>query len=234
MIQCVALDDEKYALELLCDNIRQFPELELVNYGRNPGEMLEYMEHHSVDLLFTDIQMPMLNGLQLIEKMDEPPMVIVVSAHPDYAVEGFAHNVLDYVLKPIKVKRFRQAVDKARLFYSLSRSDNHLPDSPQIVLKCEYRNIKLKESDIIYIEGLKDYVKVFTSFQSKPIVTKHTIKSIGEILSLPEIVRINKSNIVNMNYLKEFQKGCVYLHGNTCLPLSNSFKENYTRFLDFA
>ncbi len=229
MIQCAALDDEKYALELLCDNINQFPDLELTKFSRNPEEMFRFLERNPVDLLFTDIQMPILNGLQLIEKMADPPMIIVVSAYSDYAIQGFSLNVLDYVLKPIKVKRFKQAVEKAKSFYSMSRTENQL-QSPQIILKCDYKNIKINESDIIYIEGLKDYVKIFTIFQSRPIITKHTIKSIGETLSLPEIVRISKSHLVNINHVKEFQKGSVFLNGNISLTLSKNYRENYLKF----
>lgn len=231
MIRCIALDDEKYALELLCDNIRQFPELELVHSGRNPLEVFSFIEHNQVDLLFTDIQMPLLNGLQLIEKLPEPPMVIVVSAYSDYAVDGYTLNVLDYVLKPVKLKRFRQAVEKAIHFHNLSMSESHSQDL-HIILKSDYRSIKLKESDIIYIEGLKDYVKIFTSCQSKPIITKHTIKSIGALITLPDIVRISKSYMVNVKYIKEFQKGNVFLQGNMRLHLSNSYKDNYMPFLN--
>ncbi len=230
MIRCVAIDDEKYALELLCDNILQFPELELICSGRNPQEIFHFMEENPVDLLFTDIQMPLLNGLQLIERLPSPPMIIIVSAYSDYAVDGFSLNVLDYVLKPIKTKRFRQAVEKAKHLHSLIRSESNLPDK-QLILKSEYRNIKLREADIVYIEGLKDYVKIYTTFQSKPIITKHTLKSISELLSLPEIVRISKSHIVNMNFIKEFQKGTIYLPGNLCLQLSNNYRENYQQFL---
>jgi len=231
MIRCVALDDEKYALELLCDNIRQFPELDLIHSGRNPEEVFGFMEKNPVDLLFTDIQMPLLNGLQLIEKLPAPPMVIVVSAYSDYAVDGYTLNVLDYVLKPIKSKRFTQAVEKAVHLHNLSQSENQ-PHDLHIILKCEYKSIKLKESDIIYIEGLKDYVKIFTSREPRPIITKHTIKSIGALITLPEIVRISKSYIVNVNYVKEFQKGNVFLPGNMRLSLSNSYKDNYMPFLN--
>lgn len=231
MIRCVALDDEKYALELLCDNIRQFPELELIHSGRNPEEVFGFIEQNQIDLLFTDIQMPLLNGLQLIEKLPSPPMVIVVSAYSDYAVDGYTLNVLDYVLKPIKAKRFRQAIEKAIHLHSLSLNENQSQDL-HIVLKCDYKNIKLKESDIIYIEGLKDYVKIYTSCQPRPIITKHTIKSIGALITLPEIVRISKSYIVNVNYVREFQKGNVFLPGNMRLSLSNSYKDNYLPFLN--
>src|SRR6185312_7699942 len=163
MMQCIAVDDEKLVLDLLIDNIRQVPYLQLVKACRNAMEAIEVLQKEKVDLIFLDIQMPRLSGLQLIQTLQQPPMVILVTAYEQYALEGYNLNVVDYLLKPVSFERFLKACNKAKELFDLKKDKSvtpkeELPD--HIFVNVEYTLVKILFSDILFIEGLKDYIKI--------------------------------------------------------------------------
>jgi DNA-binding LytR/AlgR family response regulator len=187
MLNCIAVDDENLALDLIEDNIHKVPFLNLVKRCKNPFEAMEVLQNQEIDLIFLDIQMPGITGVQFLQSMTNSPMVIFVTAYKQYALEGFNLNVIDYLLKPIDFERFLKAVNKAAELHSLkhkavvNESVNEFKNST-IFVNADYSLVKIKTDEIAYVEGLKDYVKINLNSSNKPIVTRMTMKAIEEKL----------------------------------------------------
>ncbi|HTB26571.1 MAG TPA: DNA-binding response regulator, partial [Puia sp.] len=197
MLNCIAVDDEKLVLDLLVDNIQKVPFLHLVNRCKNAMEAADTLHKEKVDLLFLDIQMPGLNGLQFLESLHNPPMVIFVTAYKDYAFDGFNLGVVDYLLKPVSFERFLKACNKAQDLFNLQKNapKEEVPD--YFFVYVEYNQIKIMIPDILYIEGMKDYVKIFLSTSTRPVITKMSLKTLEEKLSSYQFVRTHKSYILS-------------------------------------
>src|SRR5882724_3963951 len=178
MLNCIAVDDEKLVLDLLIDNIQQVPFLHLVKRCKNAMEAAEVLHQEKIDLIFLDIQMPGLNGLQFLESLHNPPMVIFVTAYKDYAFDGFNLNAVDYLLKPVSFERFLKACNKAHDLYNLQNNPAQ-KDEPldYFFVYVEYNLVKVIFSEILYIEGMKDYVKIFIESSTKPVITKMSLKA---------------------------------------------------------
>jgi len=230
MINCIAVDDEKYALDLLIDNIRRVPFLHLVAVCKNGVEALHFLEREPIDLVFLDIQMPALNGLQLLRKLKIRPMVVIVSAFKSYALESYELDVLDYLLKPITFERFERAANKANDYYQLIHQQKESkPD--YIFVNADYRLVKIDIDTILYVEGMKDYVKFFLTNSSKPIVPKLSLKMAEEMLPEDRFARIHKSYIVNGDKVVSIQKKQVQLINQVILPLSHNYQSCYSNLL---
>ena len=161
MIRCIAIDDEMLALDLIEDNIKKVPFLELVKTCRSAMEAMEVLRTEQVDLLFLDIQMPDISGIQLLKSLQYKPLVIFTTAYSSYAKEGFDLDVIDYLLKPYSFERFLKAVNKAQEYLELKYLQLHPEEENFIFIRCNGKFEKVLLSDILYIEGLKDYVKIF-------------------------------------------------------------------------
>ena len=161
-INCIIIDDEKLARVLLTDYIEKVPFLELKGEFKNPVESLGFLQNESIDLMFLDIQMPDLTGIEFLKTLSSSPVVIFTTAYPEYAIEGYQFEVVDYLLKPFSFERFLQATNKARKLIDLKKKDNTDNDSEKdfIVIKSDHRIYRLKYKDILYIEGLKEYVQL--------------------------------------------------------------------------
>jgi DNA-binding LytR/AlgR family response regulator len=229
-IKCLAVDDEPLALALLEDNIRQVPFLNLVGTCRNALEAAEVLRKESVDLLFLDIQMPGLTGLQFIQSMTEKPMVILITAYEKFALEGFNLSVVDYLVKPVSFERFFKACNKAWEFFKLKNQPSSpegsglQPDPGYFFVNAEYSLVKVVTDDIIMIEGLKDYIKLHLT-GNKPLVIRMSMKSIEEKLPSKKFIRIHKSYIISISHITSIRKGSVYL-GSVELPLSDNYKDS--------
>jgi len=198
MIRCIAIDDEPLALELLQDNISKVPFLQLVAACDNAMEALQVIEKEPVDLIFLDIQMPGLTGLQLIQSMTAKPMFILITAYEKYALEGFNLDVTDYLVKPVALDRFIKACYKAKELFDLKHAANgqQAPENPgYFFVNVEYSQVKVTVADIMYIEGLKDYIKIHLKSSAKPIVTRMPMKTIEDQLPAKSFIRIHKSYI---------------------------------------
>jgi DNA-binding LytR/AlgR family response regulator len=222
MITCIVVDDEKYALDLLTDNIRRVPFLQLKAVFRNGVEALQYLTENPVDLAFLDIQMPVLNGLQLLRQLRIKPMIVIVSAFKTYALESYELDVLDYLLKPVSYDRFLKATNKANDYYQLIHKQKDIK-SDYIFVNADYRLVKIDIAAILYIEGMKDYVKIFVDKASKPIIPKLSLKMAEEMLPSNRFIRIHKSYIVNIEKVTALQKKKLQLCNNIILPLSNNY-----------
>lgn len=230
MIRCLAIDDEPLALELLEDNISKVPFLKLIAACDNAIEAMKIMQQEPVDLLFLDIQMPGLTGLQFIQSMPEPPMIILITAYEKYALEGFNLAVTDYLVKPVSLDRFIKACNKANQLFELKTqqktgSANATP--AYFFVNVDYSLLKITHSDIKYIEGLKDYIKIHLKSSQHPVVTRIPVKTIEEQLPSLEFIRIHRSYIVSVAFITAIRKSSVFIDALE-LPVGDSYKEAVT------
>lgn len=230
MIRCIAIDDEPLALELLQDNISKVPFLQLVAACDNAMEALQIIEKQPVDLIFLDIQMPGLTGLQLIQSMTVKPMFILITAYEKYALEGFNLDVTDYLVKPVALDRFIKACYKAKELFELknaSKENNAPANSEYFFVNVEYSLVKITIADIMYIEGLKDYIKIHLKSSSKPVVTRMPMKTIEEQLPAKQFIRIHKSYIAGVAYITSVRKTSLFID-TTELPVSENYRDAIT------
>jgi len=230
MIQCIAIDDEPLALALLEDNISKVPFLQLVAKCGDAFEAMKILEHHAVDLLFIDIQMPGITGLQFIETLPKKPMVILITAYKQYALEGFSLNVIDYLVKPVELKRFIAACNKARELHQLrnASSDPAHADPGYFFVNADYSLVKVMKDDIIWIEGLKDYLKLHLKSSSKPLITRMNMKDMADQLPTAKFIRIHKSYIVSIESITALRKNSVFIK-DLELPVGDTFREAVMR-----
>ena len=231
MIRCIAIDDEPLALELLQDNISKVPFLHLVSACDNAIEALQILQTQTIDLVFTDIQMPGLTGLQLIQSMNVKPMFILITAYEKYALDGFGLDVIDYLLKPVALDRFIKACYKAKELFDLKNAykegNASMVTAPYFFVNVEYSLVKITVADIIYIEGLKDYIKIHLKSSAKPIVTRMPMKSIEDQLSETLFIRIHKSYIVSIAFITSIRKSSLFID-NLELPISEHYRDTVT------
>jgi DNA-binding LytR/AlgR family response regulator len=235
-LSCIIVDDESLALDLLEDNVAKVPFLKLEARCRNAFEALEFLQNNSVDLIFLDIQMPGITGVQFLEGLTNKPMVIFVTAYQQYAIEGFNLDVIDYVLKPISFERFLKASNKALDFYK-SKLDikPNLTDSNKIeyiFIHADYSLMKIMLEDILYIEGLKDYIKIHLATQKYPVVCRMTMKSIKEKLPSNEFLRIHKSYIVSLKKVESIRNQKIKI-GENHIPLSDNYSDQFYQTIGY-
>ena len=234
-IICLAVDDEPPALTVLQQYIVAVPGLELAGTCNNAVEAMSFIQQHHVDLLFLDIQMPQLLGTHFIRTLNKPPKVIFTTAYRKFALEGFELNAVDYLLKPISFERFIKAVNKV-MDTRLSAS----PDSPHVEVKKEagdnhlyFRSdrkmIKVSLEEILYIESLKDYIKVITP--TKTIITKQFISSLEETLPKDKFLRIHRSFIVSLSKIESFNSEMIEIAKKE-FPISRMYKHEVEKVLN--
>jgi DNA-binding LytR/AlgR family response regulator len=233
MMNCIAVDDEKLVLDLLVDNIRNVPFLHLVGRCKNAMEAAELLHKEKADLIFLDIQMPGLSGLQFIQTLKTPPMVIFVTAYKEHALEGFNVNAVDYLVKPVSLERFLKACNRAQELFMLQQKSTPKQGLPgYFFVYVEYNQVKVNIADILYIEGMKDYVKIFLASSSRPVITKMSLKGLEEKLTVHRFVRIHKSYLVSVDKIAAVKRDLVSI-GNTELPLSENYKPNLAGMISF-
>ena len=228
------IDDEPLAIELLKDHISRVSFLHLSETFPNPLEALISLNNIPVDLIFLDIQMPQLNGVQFMQLLQNRAMVIITSAYQEYAMEGFEHNVVDYLLKPISLERFYRAVEKAHNLKNPHSTINapvemFPTNAGYIFIKVENKMVRIELEDILYIEGLKNYVSIFTKTQR--IITLQVMKQLEEILPANRFVRVHKSFIVALDKIICIERQEIYLK-DKIIPVGNTYSDNFYKVLD--
>lgn len=226
-ISCLVVDDEFPAVKLLADYVQKTSGLELLLKTTSALEALSYLNQHQVDLVFMDVQMPELSGIELMNVISNTSTkVILTTAYTEYAVEGYEHDIVDYLLKPITLERFLISVNKARTRISsekaLTAGAVPAPATPYIFLKTEYRLQKVLLASILYIEGLGDYITLHTT--TGKILSLERMKNIEEILPSGNFLRIHKSYIVNIDQIDYLEKGRIIIN-KAYLPVGESYKE---------
>ncbi|MEI7677391.1 MAG: LytTR family DNA-binding domain-containing protein [Bacteroidales bacterium] len=232
-IKCVIVDDEPLALSVLERYISQMPFLELVEKFTNPVKAFKYLNDNEIDLLFVDIQMPDLTGFELVNNLKKKPVFIFTTAYSEYALEGFKADALDYLLKPIDMPEFAKAVNKAKDWLEIRNEKNSLVEASKdfLFIKSEYKIIRINFSEITYIQGMSEYVKIHLS-NRKPIMSLISLKSLEAQLPPTMFMRVHKSYIVNLQKVNMIERNEIVYDDGTIIPVSQQYKTQFQEFVD--
>ena len=239
MIKVLAIDDEPLALQQLVSYIQKVSFLQLVGQCQSALEAKEFLNREPVDAVFCDINMPDLNGMDFVKSLAAPPLIVFTTAYSEYAVEGFKVNAVDYLLKPFGLDDFRRAANRLKERLETSPVAAPVAEMPQsnaedddtIFIKTDYKVVKIAISDIRYIEGMSEYLKIHLEGQSKPLVTLLSMKKMEEYLP-PSFMRIHRSYIVNLKRIQEVNKNRVIMDADTYLPIGDNYKEAFNDYLN--
>jgi len=232
-IKCIAIDDEPLALQQIAGYIQKIPYLELVGQCSGAFQALEILENYQVDLMFVDINMPDLNGLELVKSLTQKPLLIFTTAYSEYAIEGFKVDALDYLLKPFSFAEFSKAAGKAKNQFELIQNTQEKLDGNNdfLFIKSEYKLVRINLNDILYIEGMKEYVRIHLSGQ-KPVMTLLSMKSLEQKLPDSKFMRVHRSYIVNMDKITTVERFRIVFDNKVFIPVSENYKEKFQAFLD--
>ncbi|WP_367916055.1 LytR/AlgR family response regulator transcription factor [Leadbetterella sp. DM7] len=221
-LRCIVVDDEPLGRNLMVENIHLIPFLELAGTAKNAFEAMELLESNEIDLIFLDIQMPGMTGTKFVESLTHKPMIIFVTAYEEFAVESYNLEVIDYLMKPVSVERFTKAANKAyERFNLVVKENNKSTDLDYMFVNVEYSLVKVNFETITHIEGLKDYIKIFVTTATHPILTKSTLKGIEEKLPEGKFLRVQKSFIVNLDKIESIRNHRISI-GKFEIPVSDS------------
>jgi two-component system LytT family response regulator len=240
MIRCLIVDDEPLALHVLEDYMSKIPFLQLIKATTNPIEALTLVQEGNVDLVFLDVQMPELTGIQFLRIANGKAKVILTTAYPQYALEGYDLDVIDYLLKPIAFDRFFKSVQKAQTVLqpatvAASKPAEGTPDQRQdflsdfIFVKTEHKIQKVYLNDILFIEGLKDYISIFTS--AERIITLQNMKKMEDALPAKHFTRVHKSYIVSINKIDSIERSRICI-GDKIIPVGDTYREEFFKIID--
>ena len=243
MIRCLAIDDEPLALQQLANYINKVSFLELSAQCQSALDARTYLEHDMVDAIFCDINMPDLNGMDFVKSLAVPPLVVFTTAYSEYAVEGFRVNAVDYLLKPFGLQDFQRAANRLKERLEIEIKERTISDkSPvkrdlrdsgldEIFLKTDYRIVKVNIRDILFVEAMSEYLKVWIDGEAKPVITLLSMKKMEE--RLPSyFMRIHRSYIVNLDKIREVNKNRIIMGANTYLPIGDLYKEAFQTYLN--
>jgi two-component system LytT family response regulator len=236
-IKCLVIDDKPLAIDILADYIGKIPFLELVATTTNPVEGLNIIRNQSIDLIFLDIQMPELNGLQFIKIAGKQCKFILTTAYTEYALDGYEYDVIDYLLKPIAFDRFYRAAEKALQAFTPPDAGKVMPtDNPQrsntaayLFIKTEHRIQRINLDDILYIEGLQNYISIQTA--TERVLSLQTLKRIEEQLPVNDFVRVHKSFIVALKHITYIERSRIAI-GETMIPVGDSYRDGFYKLVD--
>jgi DNA-binding LytR/AlgR family response regulator len=231
MIRCLAIDDEPLALKLLADYISKIPYLMLIDSCDDVFAAMNVLQNQEINLIFIDIQMPGLTGLQFIQSLSSKPMAIIVTAYKQYALEGYSLDVVDYLLKPVPFERFLKACNKAQELFLLKNKSASSGGKPEYMfVNAGYRMVKVLFDDIVYIEGLRDYIRIHVKSKPGQIVVRSGLKSIKEKLPASSFLQIHKSFIVSINCITAIRKNSLFID-DLELFIGDSYKDETQRIL---
>lgn len=226
-IKCILIDDEPFALNILEDDLLSFENIDILHKFNTPTDVNEFLKNHAVDLIFLDIEMPEKLGTQFIRELPEPPLFIFTTAYHQYAVEGFELNAVDYLLKPISKERLMTAIRKAEEI--MMRQDKHKPKVDHIVVNVEYKKTKIFLHEISYIEGLKDYVKIYLINRTIPLLTRSNLRGMEKIVPETDFLRIHNSFIINKSRIEHVTQTKLTLP-EIELPIGKKYITNIEHF----
>ncbi len=239
MIRCLIVDDEPLALHILEDYILKIPFLQLVKATTNPIEALTLVQEKQVDLVFLDVQMPELTGIQFLRIANGKAKVILTTAYPQYALEGYELDVIDYLLKPIAFDRFFKSVQKVQAILQPAAAPAQVEPAPQpkqqdllsdfIFVKTEHKIQKVYLNDILFIEGLKDYISIFTP--SERIITLQNMKKMEDALPARHFIRVHKSYIVSINKIDSIERSRIFI-GDKVIPVGDTYRDEFFKIID--
>lgn len=230
-LNCIIIDDEPLAAELLASYAKKTLFLNLIGVFNSAVEGIKVIRENRVDLIFLDIQMPELSGLEFARILPKETKIIFTTAFSQYAVDGYKANAIDYLMKPVSYDDFLAGANRALEWFRSIRQSENASDDRFIFVKSEYKLVKIMFDDILYIEGLKDYVKIYLTDGRDPVMSLMNMKKIEESLPRPEFMRIHRSYIVHMKKIEGIDRFRVVI-GDAVLPISDSYKTTIQDYLD--
>ena len=241
MIKCIIVDDEPLAVAQLEKYVERVPFLANVGSCSSAAEAMELLSAGDVDVMFVDINMPDIDGVQFVRSLVHPPMVVFTTAYSEYAIEGFRLDAVDYLLKPIAFEDFLKAANKVhRAMASVSSAATGGESDPQeigvcrdcLYVKSDYRMLRVPVDSIIYVESMSEYVRIFVEGNAKPIVSLMSMKKIEDALPKNSFMRVHRSYLVNLDKIKEVAKMRIVYEGNVYVPIGDMYKENFFEYID--
>lgn len=231
-IKCLAIDDEPLALRQIGNYIIKTPFLELVSLCRNAFEAMDTLKDGDISLMFVDISMPDLSGMDFVKSLSKKPYIIFTTAYSEYAVEGFRVDAMDYLLKPFGYTEFLKSVNKVKAYVELTEQKpvGAKASSDHIFVKSEYKLVRIELPDIKYIESMHEYVKIIID-NEKPVVSLMSLKSIEDLLPLGRFLRVHRSFIVNLNKIKVIDRNRIVFDNSVYIPVGDQYKEKFQKFL---
>ncbi|MES1214464.1 MAG: LytTR family DNA-binding domain-containing protein [Bacteroidota bacterium] len=229
MIRCIIVEDEVLAQDVMKSHLQKVDRFVLVGTYRTAPEAMEALKTQEVDVMFLDIRLPGMTGLHFLQSLTNPPLVVLTTAYAEYALESYELNVIDYLLKPISFERFSKTIDKivdGRLFTETEKEERKPGD--HIFIKSNSKFFKINFSEIIYIEGMKDYLKIHTT--ENTLVTHQTMTDIEKILPARQFIRIHKSYIIAVAHIKSIYGNSVEM-GKATIPIGINYKEKVMSFV---
>ena len=231
-IKCIIVDDEPLAVELLASYVQKIPFLELVGKYNNATDAINGIKENEVELAFLDIQMPEVSGMELTKMLPENTRVIFTTAFDQYAVDSYRTGALDYLLKPITYATFLEACNKALQWFQLVSQTDNKPEEEvkSIFVKSEYKLLQINLDSIRYVEGLKDYVKIYTDESPHPILSLMNMKAMEQMLPASRFIRVHRSFIVAKDKIREIDRNRI-VFGDVYIPVGDSYKQAFNEFL---
>ena len=238
MIRCIIIDDEPLAVAQLEKYVERVPFLVNVGSCTSAAEAMDVLSAGNVDAMFVDINMPDIDGVQLVRSLARPPMVVFTTAYSEYAIEGFRLDAIDYLLKPISFDSFLKAANKLKLVYGIRNPAVPAPEPVDTVVndclyvKSDYKMLRVPISSIKYIEGMSEYVRIFVEDNAKPIVSLLSMKKLEENLPADTFMRVHRSYLVNLNKVKEVSKMRIVYDGDVYIPIGEMYKDKLFEYID--
>lgn len=231
MIRCIAIDDEPLSLAQICTYISKIPYLELVGKCRDALEAMKIISETQVDLMFVDINMPDLNGLDFVRSLTQKPKVIFTTAYSEYAIEGYKVEAVDYLLKPFSFQDLLGAADRARRLIEDKTADELRVQDNSIFVKSEYRISRIDVSDIKYVESMGEYLRIFIEGQPKPLMPLMSMKRMEEILPAKNFMRVHRSFIVNLDKIQEISRMRI-IFDDVYIPVGDNYKQKFMEYIN--
>ena len=237
MIQCIAIDDEPLALQQIKSYIEKISFLELVAVCHDALDAYPILLNEKIDVIFVDINMPDINGLDFVRSLDTSPLIIFTTAYSEYAIESYKVDAIDYLLKPFGFNEFQHTANKILRIWNLRKNTPSelkppIEDSNTLFLKSDYRIVRINIQDIIYIEGMSEYLRLFLASESKPVVALLSIHKILERLPANQFMRVHRSYIINLKKIREVNRLRIMLENKEYIPIGESYKEEFFRYLN--
>ncbi len=233
MIRCIAIDDEPLALRQITGYIEKTPYLQLIGGFTSAIKAIEFLHENDIDLMFVDINMPDISGLELVKSLSSAPKVVFTTAYQEYAYEGFKVDAADYLVKPIGYSDFLSSADKVKeRYFTKKESKEVLSKNDQFLfIKSEYKLVRINFNDIKYIEGMRDYIRIHLENQN-PIMSLMGIKRTLDYLPEDSFMRVHRSFIVNLNKITVVERGRIIFDSKTFIPISDQYKNQFQEYLD--
>ena len=233
MIRCLAIDDEPLALRQLAAYLKKVPFFSLVDSCQSALEAMTLLEDQEIDVIFIDINMPDLNGLDFVRSLRHPPLVVFTTAYQEYAIEGYKVDAIDYLLKPFGMSDVLRAADKVKRQYDLLHTASLSPvdEDDALFLKTEYKVVRILSSHIIYVEGMAEYLRIHLSDQPKPLTVLLSMKKMEERLGDTDFMRVHKSYVINLHHIAEINRSRVILDSGEDIPVGDSYREKLNEYI---